>query len=103
MGGTPLIELYVVYNELDKFLDGKGIKISRNLIGTYITSLEMAGLLDHAAEARRRADRAVGRAGPHAGAALGGLSGAQMAATSAQIYDMARNVMPASSPSNKST
>src|SRR5690242_21200273 len=43
MGGTPLIELYVVYNDLQKFLDGRGITISRNLIGPYITSLEMAG------------------------------------------------------------
>ena len=43
MGGTPLIELYVVYNELSKFLSGRGISISRNLIGSYITSLEMAG------------------------------------------------------------
>jgi dihydroxyacetone kinase-like protein len=43
MGGTPLIELYVVYNELNKLLSGRGLKISRNLIGPYITSLEMAG------------------------------------------------------------
>jgi dihydroxyacetone kinase-like protein len=43
MGGTPLIELYIVYNELVKFLKGRGISISRNLIGPYITSLEMAG------------------------------------------------------------
>ncbi|HZP90338.1 MAG TPA: dihydroxyacetone kinase subunit DhaK [Actinomycetota bacterium] len=43
MGGTPLIELYVVYNELYKFLEGKGITIARNLIGSYITSLDMAG------------------------------------------------------------
>ena len=43
MGGTPLIELYIVYNELNKFLSGRGIKITRNLIGPYITSLEMAG------------------------------------------------------------
>jgi dihydroxyacetone kinase-like protein len=43
MGGTPLIELYVVYNELNEFLKGRGITISRNLIGSYITSLEMAG------------------------------------------------------------
>jgi dihydroxyacetone kinase-like protein len=43
MGGTPLIELYVVYNELAKFLDARGIRIERNLIGNYITSLEMAG------------------------------------------------------------
>ena len=43
MGGTPLIELYVVYNELTKICAGRGIKIARNLIGSYITSLEMAG------------------------------------------------------------
>ena len=43
MGGTPLIELYIVYNELAKFLGERGITIERNLIGNYITSLEMAG------------------------------------------------------------
>jgi phosphoenolpyruvate---glycerone phosphotransferase subunit DhaK len=43
MGGTPLIELYIVYNELNKFLQERGITIARNLIGDYITSLEMAG------------------------------------------------------------
>ncbi len=43
MGGTPLIELYVVYNELNTFLTARGITIARNLIGSYITSLEMAG------------------------------------------------------------
>jgi dihydroxyacetone kinase-like protein len=43
MGGTPLIELYIVYRELDRFLQGRGITIERRLIGNYITSLEMAG------------------------------------------------------------
>ena len=43
MGGTPTIELYVVYNELQKVLEGRGIKITRNLICAYITSLDMAG------------------------------------------------------------
>jgi phosphoenolpyruvate---glycerone phosphotransferase subunit DhaK len=43
MGGTPLIELYIVYRELARFLDGRGITIGRNLVGNYITSLEMAG------------------------------------------------------------
>jgi phosphoenolpyruvate---glycerone phosphotransferase subunit DhaK len=43
MGGTPLIELYVVYNDLNRFLGDRGITITRNLIGPYITSLEMAG------------------------------------------------------------
>ena len=43
MGGTPLIELYVVYNDLQRLLSERGITITRNLIGPYITSLEMAG------------------------------------------------------------
>jgi phosphoenolpyruvate---glycerone phosphotransferase subunit DhaK len=43
MGGTPLIELYVAYNELAKILKGKQVSIGRSLVGNYITSLEMAG------------------------------------------------------------
>jgi dihydroxyacetone kinase-like protein len=43
MGGTPLIELYVVYNALHKILQGKNVTIARSLVGSYITSLEMAG------------------------------------------------------------
>ena len=43
MGGTPLIELYIMYNALSTILKGKGVSISRNLVGSYITSLEMAG------------------------------------------------------------
>jgi dihydroxyacetone kinase-like protein len=43
MGGTPLIELYIVYRDLHRFLEQRGITITRNLIGSYITSLEMAG------------------------------------------------------------
>ncbi|HOU00494.1 MAG TPA: dihydroxyacetone kinase subunit DhaK, partial [Anaerolineaceae bacterium] len=44
MGGTPLIELYIVYRKAVEILDAKGIKVVRNLIGPYITSLEMAGM-----------------------------------------------------------
>jgi dihydroxyacetone kinase-like protein len=43
MGGTPLLELYVVYRKLAEILGGRGITIERNLVGNYITSLEMAG------------------------------------------------------------
>jgi dihydroxyacetone kinase-like protein len=43
MGGTPLIELFIVYRELHHFLQERGITIERRLIGNYITSLEMAG------------------------------------------------------------
>jgi dihydroxyacetone kinase-like protein len=44
LGGTPLIELYLVYNELTKQLADRGLTASRNLVGDYITSLEMAGV-----------------------------------------------------------
>lgn len=43
MGGTPLIELYLMFKELSAILTGQGITISRSLVGSYITSLEMAG------------------------------------------------------------
>ena len=43
LGGTPLIELYLMYNEVDQILAGHGITIARSLVGSYITSLEMAG------------------------------------------------------------
>ena len=43
MGGTPLIELYLMYGEVVALLDEAGVKIERNLVGNYITSLEMAG------------------------------------------------------------
>ncbi len=43
MGGTPLIELYIVYNEVAKIAKEHGLTIERNLVGNYITSLEMQG------------------------------------------------------------
>ncbi|MGH3368487.1 MAG: dihydroxyacetone kinase subunit DhaK, partial [Nocardioidaceae bacterium] len=42
-GGTPLIELYLMYNEVRQILDGAGVAVARSLVGNYITSLEMAG------------------------------------------------------------
>ncbi len=43
MGGTPLIELYIVFDALNRILGGRGISIARSLVGNYITSLEMVG------------------------------------------------------------
>jgi dihydroxyacetone kinase-like protein len=43
MGGTPQIELYLLYNEFDKLLRAAGVEPVRCLVGSYITSLEMAG------------------------------------------------------------
>jgi dihydroxyacetone kinase-like protein len=43
LGGTPLIELYLLFNEVTKGLGARGIDVGRSLVGNYITSLEMAG------------------------------------------------------------
>lgn len=43
MGGTPLIELYIIYRKAYEIATKHGLKVVRNLIGPYITSLEMAG------------------------------------------------------------
>lgn len=43
MGGTPLIELYIIYRKAAEIAEKHGLKVSRRLVGNYITSLEMAG------------------------------------------------------------
>jgi len=43
MGGTPLLELYLMYQEVATVLDKAGVRVVRSLVGPYITSLEMAG------------------------------------------------------------
>ena len=42
-GGTPLMELYLLFESSKKILDKKNLKLSRSLVGNYTTSLEMAG------------------------------------------------------------
>jgi dihydroxyacetone kinase-like protein len=44
MGGTPVPELYVVYRKLAEICQKKGLKLVRNLIGSYITAIEMQGM-----------------------------------------------------------
>jgi phosphoenolpyruvate---glycerone phosphotransferase subunit DhaK len=43
MGGTPALELYLLYGEIDRRLREQGLEPVRRLVGSYITSLEMAG------------------------------------------------------------
>jgi dihydroxyacetone kinase-like protein len=43
MGGTPLIELYIIYRKAADIAKAHGLNVLRNLVGNYITSLEMAG------------------------------------------------------------
>lgn len=44
LGATPVMELYVLYNEVEKILKGRGIKIYKTYVGNYFTSLEMMGV-----------------------------------------------------------
>lgn len=43
LGATPVMELYVLYDEIERIITGKGIKIHRGYAGNYFTSLEMMG------------------------------------------------------------
>ncbi|MCA1396288.1 dihydroxyacetone kinase subunit DhaK [Bradyrhizobium sp. BRP56] len=42
-GGTPTIELYLMYNAARRMLEERGLRIARSLVGSYVTSLDMAG------------------------------------------------------------
>jgi dihydroxyacetone kinase-like protein len=44
LGGTPQIELYIVYRAAANLLSERGIAVDRHLVGDWITSLEMAGM-----------------------------------------------------------
>ena len=44
LGSTPLMELYILFNDVEKILSGKGINIHLSYVGNYFTSLEMAGV-----------------------------------------------------------
>ena len=43
LGGTPLIEQYLVYGEIAALLEQAGVTVARSLVGDYVTSLDMAG------------------------------------------------------------
>ena len=42
-GGTPLVELYLMYNAARRLLESHGLRIARSLVGSFVTSLDMAG------------------------------------------------------------
>jgi len=43
LGSTPLMELYIMYNEVEDLLKSKGIKVYRSFVGNFMTALEMGG------------------------------------------------------------
>ncbi len=42
-GGTPSMELYLMYNSARKIFEKQGVTVARSLVGSYVTSLDMAG------------------------------------------------------------
>ena len=44
LGGTPLMEQYILYDEVERILAEKNIRIYKAFVGNYMTSLEMAGV-----------------------------------------------------------
>lgn len=43
LGATPVMELYVLYDEIDRLLADKGIRVYKSYVGDYFTSLDMMG------------------------------------------------------------
>jgi dihydroxyacetone kinase-like protein len=44
LGATPLMELFILYREVERLIQTRGIRVIRPYIGNYFTSLEMAGV-----------------------------------------------------------
>ena len=43
LGSTPIMELYILYDEIEKIISSYGVKVHKALIGSYVTSLDMNG------------------------------------------------------------
>lgn len=43
MGATPSLELYILYGAARRRLEERGATVTRSLVGSYVTSLDMAG------------------------------------------------------------
>ena len=76
MGGTPLLELYLLYGEIERGLRAAGLEpVALAWSARYITSLEMAGASLTLLELDDELVAAVGCSRPHRRAPLGGVSG----------------------------
>ena len=74
LGGSPLIELYLMYGEVAKLLEKAGVTVARSLVGNYITSLDMAGCSVTVLKADDEMLSPVGCSRQHRGPALARLS-----------------------------
>ncbi len=69
-GGTPAIELYLMYNAARRILEKRGLTVARSLVGSYVTSLDMAGCSITMTQLDGQVDGALGRSRPHRRAAV---------------------------------
>ena len=69
-GGSPLIELYVMYNSARLSLERRGVRVVRSLVGNFVTSLDMTGLLGHGQSVGSPNGAALGQSRAHRRAAL---------------------------------
>ena len=90
MGGTPLLELYVMFGEVTRILAGHGLTIARSLVGSYITSLEMAGCSITLLKLDDELIRPVGRSRQDAGPELGEQQVTTSAVTVQQLEEWIR-------------
>ena len=75
-GGTPAMELYLMYNTARRLFEKHGVTVVRSLVGNYVTSLDMAGCSLTLVDARRRDGEALGCAGAYGRAAVGDVGAA---------------------------
>ena len=78
-GGTPMMELYLMYNAARTQIEKRGARVVRSLVGQLRHVARYGRLLDHGLHARRRARDAVGRAGRDAKPEVGALTAGQLA------------------------
>ena len=101
MGGTPLIELYLMYNEVQQ--DPRQARRQRRpLPGRHLHHVARHGrLLGHPAQGRRRAAPPVGRSGQHPGTAVGSLTDGRRRRPRRPLERVGARVRRRSSPSNR--
>ena len=71
MGGTPLIELYIIYRKAAQIAKQYGLNVVRNLVGSLHHQPGNGGNVDHAAQNERPTLQAVGCSCRYPGLALG--------------------------------
>jgi phosphoenolpyruvate---glycerone phosphotransferase subunit DhaK len=81
--GTPSMERYLMYNAARKIFEKRGVTVARSLVGSYVTSLDMAGCSVTLTMLDEGVGSILGCAGPHSRPALGDVI---LAAVAPQVF-----------------